>query len=90
MIKEPTKMEPDHIFEFKTNPFNPTLFFNPTSNDMKESVFSPNHWRQYHDITKHFKTQPNCHGRYYLGAVTNQILNHFAKGDATLFKRLQV
>lgn len=89
-IEVPTKIEPDQVFEFKTKAFNSTMFFNPTPNDMKESLFSPNHWRQYHDITKHFKSEPNCHGRYYLGAVINQILDHFANGDATLLKRVQV
>ncbi|KAJ6641641.1 Peroxisomal multifunctional enzyme type 2, partial [Pseudolycoriella hygida] len=86
---EPVKRLPDQIFEFKTEPFDLTWFSNPTPDDMKEPLFSPNHFRQYHDITHNFQTEPICHGRYYIGMVMNQLLTHYGGGDLTSLKRLE-
>lgn len=88
IVKLPQKAN-DHIFEFKTIPFSPK-FFNPSLDDMKKSVFHRDHCRQQYDIAENFSLQPNCHGRYYLGAVIQQILGHFANGDMRRFEKVKV
>lgn len=83
------KNEPDFIAKFKTVPSS-SQFNNPSLEDRKVSFFSPLHCQQYYGITEEFQAAPNSHGIYYLGAVMQQIIGHFAHGDVTLFKKLTV
>lgn len=83
LVKPPQK-ECDHVFEYKIRPLPPTSF-KPSMDDMEKSFFDRNHWRQYHDVEL-----GNCHGRFYLGVVIQQILGFYEGGDVRRVKKIKV
>lgn len=85
----PPERDADHIFEFQTIPFS-SAFNCRTPDKMKESIFSPSHWGQYHDVIEKLSAEPHCHGQYYLGVIIQKLLSHFANGDVNLFRSVKV
>lgn len=90
LVSPPQGREPDVVLPFTAVPFDPKYFETVKSPPKDMSLFATNYHKQYYAITDKLRPEPRCHGRYYLGAVVQNILKYFGEGDVSKFKSVKV
>ncbi|XP_021963530.2 peroxisomal multifunctional enzyme type 2 [Folsomia candida] len=89
LVAPPAGREPDVVLPFTAVPFDPKYFESVKSPPKDMSLFATNYHKQYYAITDKLRPEPRCHGRYYLGAVVQNILKYFGEGDVSRFKSVK-